>query len=210
MTIINLKEVIRMNLKNTAENYGFIAKCFHWGTAALFACSYVTVYFRHWFTESGTSMNSIALQLHLSFGISIGVFVMLRILWRIANRQPSQEPGSKVEHFAAQIGHYALYTVIIVMVATGYMGTGLETKFFNIFYIPKFEDTALFDYFVINLLDTDFKSFEELVDFIHKDIFGSLLLWLLILGHVSAALYHHFVKKDRTMIKMTFDKTYKN
>lgn len=46
-----------MSLKNTAENYGVIAKCFHWLTAVLFLVSYGFVYYRHWFTDQKTPEN---------------------------------------------------------------------------------------------------------------------------------------------------------
>ncbi|MEP4100609.1 cytochrome b [Paraglaciecola sp.] len=196
-----------MRLTNTIRDYGFIAKSLHWGTAALFLFSYLSVYFRHWFTESGTSASSKALQLHLSFGVTIGVVVVLRIIWRIANKTPNSEPGTQLQKLAAHIGHLALYLAIVIMVATGYMGTGTDTKFFNIFNIPKFADTVLFQSIVVDLLKTDFKAFEKVVDYIHKDIMGSLLMWMLIIGHVLAALYHHFILKDRTIIKMTYDKS---
>ncbi|WP_414813145.1 hypothetical protein [Pseudoalteromonas sp. R3] len=32
---------------------------------------------------------------------------------------------------------------------------------------------------------------------------GTWLIWMLILGHAAVALYHHFVKRDRTLLKMT-------
>ncbi|MEP0357623.1 cytochrome b/b6 domain-containing protein [Paraglaciecola sp.] len=192
-----------MKYKNTKENYGLIAKFLHWGTAAFFAFSYITVYFRHWFTEPGTSMNGIALHLHLSFGVSIGVIITLRILWRITNKQPALEPSSRLAHLCAHIGHFLLYASTIIMVITGYVGTGTNTQFFKILTIPKFASTSLNDYFIVGILNTTAKSIEPLMDFIHKDVLGSLLLWILILGHASAAFYHHKVLKDRTFLKMT-------
>ncbi|MEP1958613.1 MAG: hypothetical protein ABJK12_16715 [Kangiellaceae bacterium] len=30
---------------------------------------------------------------------------------------------------------------------------------------------------------------------------------MLVVGHVSAALFHHFINKDRTLSKMTFHRT---
>ena len=56
------------------------------------------------------------------------------------------------------------------------------------------------------MVEINFKEFEKAIDFIHKDIGGAWLVWLLILGHVMAALYHHFVKKDRTLQKMAFSR----
>jgi len=57
-----------MSLKNTADNYGSIAKWLHWGTAILFLGSYLSVYYRQWFTEAKTPENWTVLQLHLSCG----------------------------------------------------------------------------------------------------------------------------------------------
>ena len=190
-----------MTLKNTADNYGTIAKWLHWLTALLFLGSYVSVYYRHWFTEAKTPENWTALQLHLSIGVTIGVIVLLRILWRVANRSPDPVPGSRLEHLAAKLGHYALYAIMIIMPVTGYLGTGVATEYFFLFDIPSFKDTALFEAWFA--LDMTFEEFEEPIDFIHKDILGAWLVWILILGHVLAALYHHFIRGDRTLRKMT-------
>ena len=77
-----------MSLKNTAVQYGTIAKWLHWSVAGLFLAAYMAVYYRQWFTDKGTDINWTALQLHLSFGVTIGVLVLLRVIWRLMNRQP--------------------------------------------------------------------------------------------------------------------------
>ena len=161
---------------------------------------------RCWFTEEKTPENWTALQLHLSIGVTIAVVVALRIIWRLSNRVPDPEPGTKLEHLAAHTGHLALYAIMIIMPVTGYIGTGVNTEYFFLFDIPKFESTSLFTTLVSDGLGMTFKEFEKPVDFIHKDIMGAWVVWLLILGHVSAALYHQFVKKDRTLYKMTVSK----
>ncbi|MBC6428542.1 MAG: cytochrome b [Cellvibrionales bacterium] len=199
-----------MPLKNTAANYGTIAKWLHWGTALLFLGAYVSVYYRQWFTApcdaNGCPTNNWnALQLHLSIGISIGVIVLLRILWRLYNRPPTPEPGTRLEHLAIKTGHYALYAIMILAPLTGYMGTGINTDFFFLFEVPKFESTPLSST-LLSALNTPAEQFEKVVDFIHKDILGRWLIWILIAGHTTAALYHHFIKKDRTLQKMTTGK----
>lgn len=176
-----------MTLKNTAQNYGSIAKWLHWLTALFFLGSYCTVYYRHWFTEEKTPENWTALQLHLSIGITIAVIVALRIIWRVYNIVPDQEPGTRLSHLAAHLGHYTLYAIMVIMPITGYLGTGANTEYFFVFEIAKFEE------------------FEKPIDFIHKSL-GAWIVWVLIFGHALAALYHHYVKKDRTLQKMTFDK----
>ncbi|MDX1697863.1 MAG: cytochrome b [Thiohalobacterales bacterium] len=188
---------------NTAEHYGRIARWLHWGTALLFLLAYCAVYYRHWFTEKQTAENLVALQLHLSAGISIGVIVVLRIIWRSMNVQPALEPAPRWQQLLAHMAHYLLYAVMIVMPLSGYIGTGVATEYFYLFQIPKFEETWLFDTFVWEYLGLTFEEFEEPVDFFHKEIMGAWLVWLLIAGHAAAALYHHFVSRDRTLIRMT-------
>ena len=190
-----------MSWKNTAENYGTVAKWLHWGTALLFLAAYATVYYRDWFTEKKTPENWTALQLHLLIGVTIGVLVVLRILWRSANRQPDVEPGSRLQHQAAELGHLALYAVMIVMPLTGYLGTGAAVEYFPLFDIPAFKNTWLFTDWIGQTMD--FETFEKPLDFVHKKIMGEWLVWLLILGHALAALYHQRILHDRTLKKMT-------
>ena len=104
-----------MSLKNSQFAYGSIAKWLHWSIAILFLCSYITVKYRHWFTQDDTPENWVALQLHLSVGITIGALVILRVIWRLLNRIPEEEPGSRIAHLAVKIGHYMLYAMMIIM-----------------------------------------------------------------------------------------------
>lgn len=191
-----------MNNWNTTKNYGRIARWLHWGTALLFLLAYCAVYYRHWFTEKKTAENFVALDLHLSAGISVGVIVILRIIWRVMNEQPALEAGPRWQHVSAHLAHYLLYAIMILMPLTGYLGTGKATDFFFMFEIPKFEDTWLFNAFVWEYLGLTFKEFEAPIDFFHKKIMGAWLVWMLILGHAGAALYHHYKSKDRTLMKM--------
>lgn len=188
-------------LKNSTTHYGQVARTLHWFTALLFLLAYCSVYYRQWFTEAQTPENWTALQLHLSFGVTIAVLVVLRLYWRLTNVQPAAEPGSALMHKAAHLGHLVLYGVLIVMPLTGYLGTGVATEFFFLFEIPKFADTWLFQVLIAEGLGLTFEQFEAPIDFIHKQG-GAYLVWLLILGHAAAALYHHYHLKDRTLLKM--------
>lgn len=192
-----------MSLKNTSTDYGTIAKWIHWLTALLFLGGYVSVYYRSWFTEKGTPEHMSVLQLHLSFGVTVFVLVLLRIIWRRMSPPPEPAPGTDMEHKLAHLGHLALYAVMILMPVSGYLGTGLPTDFYFLFEIPKFEDTALFAIVVQGWMGLTFKEFEVPIDIFHKKIMGEWLLWMLIAGHAGAALYHHYVKKDDTLLKMT-------
>ncbi len=196
-----------MQIRNTKESFGLIAILLHWIVAFGILGAYVSVYYRRWFSEGGFSMtelnsNMIALYLHLSFGVTIAAFVVLRIIWKLMNRKPDDVAGgSRLEHLAAHSMHWVLYAVIIVMPITGYMGTKLDINFFFLFDIPKFNDTPLYPLIVERWLQTDWKSFESVMDAIHKNS-GAFLVWVLIAGHAGAALYHHIVRKDIVLKRM--------
>lgn len=192
-----------MPLKNTATAYGAIAKWLHWLTAALFLGAYCAVYYRHWFTGERTPENLIAFQLHLSFGVSVGVIVLLRLLWRLYSPAPSHGVLTPQALRLVKLGHLALYAMMIIVPLSGYLGTGGNTDFFFLFEIPRFEDTALYSLLVTDWMGLTFREFEAPIDFIHKQLFGQWLTWLLIAGHALAALYHHYILQDSTLRRMT-------
>jgi len=192
-----------MTIKNTKQAYGTIAKFLHWASALLFLGSYISVYYRHWFTDAKTVENWTALQLHLSFGITIGVLVTLRVVWRMMSINPEPTTGTKRQRLLAHAGHYALYGIMITLVITGYLGTGVNTEFFLLFDITKFESTELFSVAIKDGLGLTFAELETPLDFIHKNILGAWFAWILVVGHISAALYHHFIYQDDTLMRMT-------
>jgi len=191
-----------MNNKNTAEQYGRVARWIHWITALLFLASYCSIYYRHLFTERKTPANIDALQIHMSVGITVGVIVILRIIWRNMNVQPTLEPGPPWQQRLARWTHYGLYAVMILMPISGFLKTGLENHYFFMFHLPKFEDTWMFHVFVQDWMGLTYKQFKGPVDTFHTEIMGALVVWILIAGHAAAAFYHHFKLKDRTLMRM--------
>lgn len=190
-----------MSLKNTNRDYGTIAKTIHWVTALLFLGSYSTYYYRAWFTEPRTPENWNAVQLHFSIGVTVFVLVLLRILSRKMQVTPDPEPGTALQHKAAKAGHLALYGIMILTPLTGYLGTGAATEWFFLFDIPAFKDTGIFTNLIAPMVS--YETFEKAMDFLHKAVLGEWVVWMLIVGHAGAALYHHFVKGDRTLRRMT-------
>ena len=85
------------------------------------------------------------------------------------------------------------------MPVTGYLGTGVDTAYFN---ITQFRETAAYDYLVTQTLQLDWEAFEKPIDYLHKDIGGAVLVWMLIVLHAGAALYHHFVRRDDVLRRM--------
>jgi cytochrome b561 len=188
----------RSALRNTRDAFGSVAKTLHWVIAGVFAVSYCSAYYSVWFTVDGTTANSIAVQIHITAGILVAALILVRIYWRLMNVRPDRLPGSWYEHGAARIVHGALYAFMIVMPITGYLGTHRDAEYLG---IPKFGDTAAFAW-IARRFDTTWEEFEIPLDFIHRDIGGSKVVWILIVVHVGASLYHHFFRRDNVLRRM--------
>ena len=117
------------------------------------------------------------------------------------NKTPKEVPGTKLEHMAAKGAHWLLYAVMILMPLTGYFGTGANPDFLFFIEIPKFKETILYHTIVEGWLGLTWQAFEAPMDFIHKKG-GAYFVWILVLIHILAAFYHHFIRKDITLKRM--------
>ena len=168
----------------------------HWSIAILFLVCYVAVYYRHWFTLPKTPANWLALQTHLVAGVAVAALVVARVLWFFRSIQPDDPPGTRFEHLASRWMHRALYLFMIVMPISGYLGCGVAIEFMGLGDIPSFKDTGLF-----KSLGVAWEAFEKPVDFVHKNS-GAYLVWVLVLLHAGAALFHHYIKRDDVLRRM--------
>lgn len=187
--------------RNSRETYGLIAIWLHWIVAAAFIVNYVIIYYREWFVDDADTLRRSLFSTHTAIGISILVFVALRVLWRLTNPTPKPVPGTRLEHALAQSVHMLLYLVMIGLPLTGYLGTGAASKFFFLWEIPSFRDTALFSSFIEGQFGLSWEQWEAPIDFLHKTG-GTYAVSLLIIAHAAAALMHHFVRRDHTLKRM--------
>ena len=155
---------------------------FHWATVlvvlALFASGWL-----HMRVHDSVS-RAILLQIHRSLGLTIWVATALRLTWRLTKAKLPPFPLNmpEVQQWLAKASEYGLYALLLVQPATGLGETLFRGRQFAIFLwrVPQLipENTALLAAF----------------DLAHK--FGAWALGVLILGHATAALIHHFVLRD--------------
>ena len=192
-----------MQWKNTSSRFGAIAKFFHWTSAAAFIAAYIVVYYLIWFVDEDSTQFLPILNIHWVLGVLVGVIVLPRLLWRLLNIQPDDVPGSKAEHLLAHIAHWGLYALLIILPLTGYLGTSLGTDF-GIFTIPTFKDTALFAW-MMDTYGITWEEFESPMDVVHHFL-GKWVAWGVVLLHVVAAFYHHWVRRDEVLTRMLPEK----
>jgi cytochrome b561 len=170
-----------MPLRSSTHKYGTVAVLIHWVSA--FAVIMMLV--------SGLAMGreddlvSTILPFHVALGVVVGVLTLFRILWWVAfDKHPEPaDPKSSLQNRLAQIVHLGLYVVIVVMVASG-IGmialTGAAPAIFGDGSLPDFGDVPPY-------------TAHEIV---------SRLLIVLAIGHIGAALFHQFVRRDGLIGRM--------
>ena len=175
--------------RNTAETYGLVTVLLHWLLAlaiiGLFALGLWMVeldYYNAWYQS--------APWWHKGFGVVVGLLMLLRWLWRLGNPVPGPEPTlSKLEWRLAVLGQYLFYALVALIVVSGFLIVTAEG-----------EGLSVFDWFVIPALPSTIEQQEDLAGEVHK-----YLAWLLIglaVLHSLAAFRHHFLAKDRTLLKI--------
>jgi cytochrome b561 len=173
---------------SAASGYSGIARFLHWATFVLMLmlipAGLIMVN-----AEPGPLQN-ILFDLHRSLGVTIAVLTLIRLMYRLTNPPPPMEATiAPLQRMAAHTLHWVLYAGLILLPIGGAMGAfmfGASLNYFWLFTIaPPIERNPEFAKEIL--------QFHGLI----SKIFG-----LLILVHISAALMHHFVFKDRTLIKM--------
>lgn len=137
----------------------------------------------------GTTTN-LLYELHKSFGIIVIGLAVLRILVRATSGAPPVvETIPAWQRIAARMTHYALYALIILVPLVGLVATSTCCPPVNLFWtIP-----------VTLPVDGGMEASKPIFDF-HRVL--ALALAAILLLHASAALHHHYVKKDHTLRKM--------
>lgn len=130
-----------------------------------------------------------SLRMHMSLGMVIGALMLIRLVTRMFTAKP---PHADIGHPAVnklgQAAHWVLYALVFGMVASG-IGISLLAGLPDI----VFGGSGA-------ALPADFSAFPPRAA--HGVI--STLLGLTILGHVAAALYHQFVRRDGLFSRMSF------
>ena len=179
-----------MQLKDRAQGYGWISWLLHWPSALLIVGLFALGlymrgldYYHPWYHR--------APALHKQIGILLATITLLRLCWRLFNRKPPFEAMlAPWERIVATLAHQLLYLLLFLTLATGYLiatGGGQAVSLTDMLSIPS----------LVRLHDSDT---EELVGELHE-LFSFLLIGLTLL-HALAACKHHWIDRNRTLLRM--------
>jgi cytochrome b561 len=182
--------MVDMSIRGTPYEpaYTVTARVLHWLTAAL-----VVVQAPLGIIIANVEMGAWAdtlYNLHKSIGATLIPLVLIRLAWRLTHPPaPLPKDIPEMQRIVAESMHWSLYALLIVQGLLGWIATSAypaPVPVFGLFELPAIwsENRALSDQL--------FK--------IHR--FIGIALVVLIAGHAGAALQHHFIRKDRVLMRM--------
>ena len=177
----------RIAAGDEGTTYDGVAITLHWATALLVVLQFALGETWDWFAKpTRETMQSV----HVSFGMLLAALIVARLVWRwIPGHQLSPLEAGWIK-IASKSVHYLLYVLLVAQAATGFAwrwAQGHAVEFFGLFGIPG-------PYGAVD------KATRHLLHDVHGKVGWAIIV--LALGHALAALYHHYVLKDRVLGRM--------
>ncbi len=173
--------------RNTPDSYGWVSIVLHWLIAGavlgLFALGLWMVeldYYDAWYHR--------APDLHKGTGVLLLGVMLLRLAWRCGNRQP-RLPGTSLQQGLATAMHRALYGVLFAVMVSGYLVSTADGRPVEVFGLVDLPAT-------LSGIDRQ----EDIAGVFHK-VLAMIMIGLTSL-HALAALKHHLIDHDRTLLRM--------
>jgi cytochrome b561 len=177
-----------MSWKNTTSRYGSLSIGIHWLMLLLFIVVYACIELRVVYPK-GSDLREALKTWHFMTGMLVFVLVWLRLAARFSGPAPDIQPEpSGWQQVSAKLLHLALYALMIVMPLTGWLvlsASGKPIPFFGL-HLPA--------------LIGENKDLAKTIKEIHETI-GTVGYYLIGL-HTLAALHHHYIVRDNTLIRM--------
>lgn len=173
----------------TTTRYASSQRFLHWLIAALVVLALASIELKGWLPK-GSSERALAKWTHTQFGISVLLLSLVRLaVYRRSKVPPISPPPPAWQMLAARLMHIALY---VLTLAVPLLGVAM-----------MFQAGKSWGFVGLSLpiaMPPDSVLANRLED-IHETA-GNLLLWLAV-AHAAAALYHHVVQRDDTLLRMT-------
>lgn len=172
--------------------YTRTAQVLHWVMAAIFIVAWVIGFYSGNFLSYDVdgSFKGGVITLHKNIATVIIFLFVIRLLWRYTHPAPKlPDSMSPLMKGFAHLGHLALYLMLIALPVTGCLyswSAGHPAPVLYLFEIPR--------------LVEENPEILAIVKPLH--IYLSWFVGFLIVGHVAAALKHHFIDKDHVLISM--------
>jgi cytochrome b561 len=169
------------------KSHGMIAV--HWVSALLVFLTFSLAWGKEFFDEE-TNIWKQFMGLHKQIGIVILILLVARLVIRFKKQSNlNQNSMPSLLLWAGRCGHFLLYVSLLTMPLLGWAMSNARGRAVTLFGVLPLPSLA-----TINLEKADF--FQDW----HTRI--SWMLCALIVVHILAALWHHFIRKDDVLISV--------
>src|SRR5262245_57300202 len=172
----------------TSAGYTATARALHWITAILVLLQIVLgIIIANKLIEPWQDP---LYNLHKSNGAVLIPIILFRVFYRWSHPAPALPADiPQIQQYAAYATHYLLYALVVVQVFLGWIATAAypaPVPIYGLFNLPSIwpENRALS---------------EQLLS-VHKVV--GIAITIVAAMHIGAALYHHFVRKDRILMRV--------
>ncbi|MBI1245934.1 MAG: cytochrome b [Alphaproteobacteria bacterium] len=175
-------------MRNDAAGYGIAARGLHWLSAFCVAMAWLLGQLVDAF---GRAWEPTVVFSHVSFGLTVAGLLALRLGWRFADPPPPAEP-SRFDPWAARAataGHWLLYALLLAIPVSGIALTFARGEALPVFGLFEIASPWVRD-----------RAFSRSVKEVHETIANILLIVAML--HAAAALAHHYILRDRTLVRM--------
>ena len=175
-------------LRNTAADWGAVAKTLHWLIAVLILIEIPLGWIAVAWRLSPVKLNLFVW--HKSVGVLILALVLLRLAWRWANPLPRLPAGIPAwQHVAAKVDHLLQYALMLALPVSGWVVDSAARIPFRVFWL-----------FQLPHIVGPSKALEELGKVAHYGM--AIALLVLLAGHIGAGFWHHTVRRDDVLRRM--------
>ncbi len=173
------------------KRYHFVLVILHWLLAAMIIMGLIMGGNVLSVTPNTAPEKIFFLRMHMSAGMLILGFMLIRLIVRFfTDKPPHADIGNALLNKLGRATHYLLYLVVILLA-----GSGLATA--NLAGLPDIVFGGSGAPLPV--------SFDEYPPRIAHGILSFVLI-LLIIGHVTAFVYHQFIRKDKLFSRIWFGK----
>ncbi len=177
-----------MSLKNTTERYGSLSIAMHWLMLLLIVAVYACIELREFYPKGSDPRNALKAW-HFTLGLSVFFLVWLRLLLKVTQLTPNIVPKPvNWQMLLAKVLHLAMYVFMLGMPILGWLilsGEGKDIPFYGVNMPALMEKN---------------KETAKLVKELHE--IGGTIGYFLVGIHAVAALFHHYVIKDNTLLRI--------
>ncbi|SMG59727.1 cytochrome b [Paraburkholderia susongensis] len=173
--------------ESRAPAYGIVARTLHWLTVLLIAAQFVIGW-----TMPGVHKDTQPVGLiawHLGVGAALIAVMVLRVVWRLTHRPAPDEALPPLLGVVSGITHFLLYICLLLVPLLGWINAssrGWTVRLAGVVPYPSLSRTG--------------SPFGHAMGDVHGIL--AWVLFSLIVLHVIAALFHHFVLKDHVLQRM--------